>query len=696
MGSLCVKGEGLSRIQELKRNLSFALQESSWDDALSVLEKLVDLEGSQPAYHNQIGDIFLKSGRREAAMESFMRGIEAYRELGMLPNGAALCKKVLRLDPDQRDAVWYLGELKTRQGFLADGAEKVLESLRIFAEDPDYPKNQMLEKLATAESLQAGNREVLEFVATSYARMDESDLARCATLRIADLEEREGKRDKAGELRQLAQELNAESNAPPPAADRPPAAEEQAPALELAPSLPEPISAAQVDAPQVETLLVTAPELTPVEPVDRTPREEAPEETPEDGVAVSATEPDPAPVAEIEDASETDSAPFVTIEAAPVSMNEEFSDPEPGSLIEEEAPPEVVESIEVQPGMLFEAEPAAETHVEPEPEPEDERTPEPVVYEIPEPEGLELEPLEISASNIDEAAPIGTVAETEPETAEDDDETARLAASMLELLGETADGLPDVEVLGDGESEEDLLTTRQVIDTLSVDLQGSDEVRILRDEPERDFNEIPPPPEAPPVEEPVGEIADLMVTDSPFDGVEQDIEPVPEEPKAVVRDENEPISFDLSTTAEEALQTDDIHEVVGEFKRRMKEETGVMAPEERYQLGVSYMEMGLFEEALEEFELTLEHRVLGSKTREWMARCLLELNRPREIVLLLQTSLDAETYPHKSMVDLYYILGEAYEALKAWDLALDAFTKVYQLDPGFRNVQAKLAKLTTA
>jgi len=108
------------------------------------------------------------------------------------------------------------------------------------------------------------------------------------------------------------------------------------------------------------------------------------------------------------------------------------------------------------------------------------------------------------------------------------------------------------------------------------------------------------------------------------------------------------------------------------------------------------MEMGLFEEALEEFELTLEHRVLGSKTREWMARCLLELNRPREIVLLLQTSLDAETYPHKSMVDLYYILGEAYEALKAWDLALDAFTKVYQLDPGFRNVQAKLAKLTTA
>ena len=79
-----------------------------------------------------------------------------------------------------------------------------------------------------------------------------------------------------------------------------------------------------------------------------------------------------------------------------------------------------------------------------------------------------------------------------------------------------------------------------------------------------------------------------------------------------------------------------------------------------------------------------------------MARCLLELERPREIVLLLQTRLDAETYPHKSMVELYYLLGEAYEMLKAWDLALDAFTKVYQLDSEFRDVQAKLAKLTTA
>ena len=684
MESVCVKGEGLSRIQELKRNLSFALQDSSWDDALSVLEKLVELEGSQPAYHNQIGDIFLKSGRREAAMDSFMRGIEAYRDLGMLPNGAALCKKVLRLDPDQRDAVWYLGELKTRQGFLADGAEKVLEGLRIYAEDPDYPKTDMLEKLGTAESLQAGSRDVLEFVATSYARMNESERARSTTLRIADLEEREGKADKAVELRQLAREMAPDApGGGEPGGGAPP----DEPRIEAAPQKPEPISVTMDRTPPVESLMVTSPQLDPVMPPEETPEIEPPiAEEAEPDIEIESP-PELGPLVDVE--------PLATMETLTVTAPEEPTDTAPEAPRAGETAPVVEETVALASAAPQESEPAImevselEPDVLTEPEPEPDPEPDPVV---------ELSTNSL-ADGMDEASAPPEEAEPEPEPEKaEDDETARLAASMLELMGGDDGDLPDVEMLGEGETEEDLLTTRQVIDTLSIGLQGEDEVEILREEPEREFNVIPPPPSASVdrAPEPEPDIAEVMLSEPTFESVDLDDLPVPEEPKAVVQDANAPISFDLSTTAEEALQTDDIHEVVGEFKRRMKEHSGLMAAEERYQLGVSYMEMGLFSEALDEFEYTLEDRVLGAKTREWMARCLLALDRPREIVLLLQTSLDAETYPHKSMVELYFILGEAYVALKAWDLALDAFTKVYQLDPGFRDVQARLAKLTTA
>ena len=652
------KGELLSRIQELKRNLSLALQESSWDDALAVLEKLVSVEESQPAYHNQIGDILLKSGRQGEAITSFMRGIHAYRELGMYGNGAALCKKVLRLEPEQREAIWVLGELKTRQGFLADGAEKMLEALRLFGEDTGYARKSLLELLEQAEALQASSRPVLEFVAATYGRLGEQERARRATLRQADLEEGEGRREEAEVLRRLAREFEPAATTAPAPADTPSA----------------------VPAPPAGTPIKPAPPAAQLEPSTRPPMLRARPEDIERLMITRPGEPGPLPASALEatapSRAEDESFEAFTVSTPPASP------PAPR-----------------QPELRIELEAESRSELEPEPEPELEPEPEPEPAEAPESE-LEL-----------------------------DAEAAALAASMLEQL---EGDLPDVEVLSPKGDIEGLLTTHQIAEDLTSQLNVETAVEILAETPAPDEPSLaaarqpaaPPPLRADPVEREalVLELASveesLRVADgnwetgvqgrerageSPAAGGAPGEPPAPESPRERrrsidldTRAADGHFSFGLSTTAGEALQTDDIDEVLGEFKRRMKEQMGSMAPEERYQLGVSYMEMGLYEEALEEFEHTLEHKVLGQKTREWMARCLLELERPREIVLLLQARLDAETYPRKSMVELYYMLGQAYELLKAWDLALDAFTKVYQLDSEFRDVQARLAKLTGA
>jgi tetratricopeptide (TPR) repeat protein len=634
----------LSRIQELKRNLSLALQESSWDDALAVLEKLVSVEESQPAYHNQIGDILLKSGRQGDAITSFMRGVHAYRELGMYGNGAALCKKVLRLEPEQREAIWVLGELKTRQGFLADGAEKMLEALRLYAEDTSVGRKALLELLEQAEALQASSRPVLEFLAATYARLDERERARRATLRLADLEEGEGHRETAEKLRLLARDFEPAAEATPAAtgptaSTPPPAPEPPRPAVQLEPSSrPLALRARPED---IERLTITQPG----EPM-----------------------PPPAPSVGAPSAVSSDSFEAFTVSRPPTPPTA--------------APaPEAVEHME----------PTLDVDLEPE-------------------------------------------AESESEALDLDAEAAALAATMLAQLQAATPNLPDVEVLHTQHDLEELLSTRQIADDLTSQLHGDADVEVLAEvrvpaeaAAPRSALSSPPARSAVDGEPPALELASVQESLREAEGnwetrqrAGRGLVKPPGGPSAAADQpartaETEPrpgdrhrsidldqraaeghLSFGLSTTAGEALQTDDIDEVLGEFKRRMKEQMGSMAPEERYQLGVSYMEMGLYEEALEEFEHTLEHKVLGQKTREWMARCLLELERPREIVLLLQTRLDAETYPRKSMVELYYTLGQAYEMLKAWDLALDAFTKVYQLDSEFRDVQARLAKLTGA
>ncbi len=768
------KGDLLSRIQELKRNLSLSLQESSWDDALAVLGRLVEVEGSQPAYHNQIGDILLKSGRQLEAMDSFMRGVKAYRELEMFPNGAALCKKILRLDPEQRDAIWFLGELKTRQGFLSDGAEKMLEGLRAYAEDPDYARDDLLEKLGHAESLQAGNREALEFVATSYARMNEAEMARCTTLRIAELEEREGKGDKARELRRHAQELCPQTEEAQTADSVEP--ESVSEPLELAPVIPE--ASEETAVPQLDS---GSKDDESIESLTLTPPTEQPGEVPPavECEAHPAPECDSVPVSEIEaETASGDDVDIMEITTVPEAPEEAAADEEMVE-VETPAPPideiasEEVELLEITVPELTRTEPeyieaATETGVvEME---ETDSTPESKLEQSDEAEGEaddEVETMEfvlpetpdpdfqaILNPKIEEEAcePEATNSQESPQPISDHKEEAgALAESMLELMEGDGDDLPEIEILGGNSvTQEDQLTTRQMVGDLCGGLADGSGVELIHED---DGTEVlstsSPCPEV--MEQPgaTGSFADIMNTDPAMtwpgehswpggpggDGEKPDSEPdkgdddlelhsmgdslqeadgdwsaapsedesMPERPGHKKREihfdaggDGDPISFGLTTTAGEALQTDDVEEVLSEFRRRMKEQMGSMAPEERYQLGVSYMEMGLHEEALDEFEHTLEHKVLGARTREWMARCLLELSRPREIVLLLQTRLDAETYPHKSMVELYYVLGQAYEQLKAWDLALDAYTKVYQLDSEFRDVQEKLALLTNA
>ena len=156
-----------------------------------------------------------------------------------------------------------------------------------------------------------------------------------------------------------------------------------------------------------------------------------------------------------------------------------------------------------------------------------------------------------------------------------------------------------------------------------------------------------------------------------------------------------PRTVGLTTTIGEALQTDDVDQVLQKFREQMAEQMEDMSCEEHYQLGVSYMEMDLFEEALQEFGFTMDHPTLSMKSREWMARCYLKQDRPQEIIQLLADYLSRESYPRKSLVELYYLIGQAYQALERNDLAVDSFTKVYTLNTEFRDVKARLELLTS-
>ncbi|MCP4548974.1 MAG: hypothetical protein GY835_21170 [bacterium] len=591
----------MSRTQELKRILSLAMQDSNWHDALNVLNKLVKQEENQPAYHNQIGDILLKTGKQAEAIVSFLTGVEIYNELGMFPNGAALCKKILRFEPGHREATWWLGEMKTRQGFLADGAERMLEALHYYAEDPMITKDILVHRLGTAESLQPSNKSILEFVATTYAQAGEGVHAREVTLRVADIEEREGNTDKAETLRQLADGFC--PSIPESAEDQSPGISPPAAEIAAVPPVIEPESAQEV--PSMETAETVASAPNPQE-------------------STLTDEPD-----------------------APKAINDRKQN-------EDDLLRTLVGSDSVGDG----------------------------------------ENLEIITTNM--GAPDDSVTQTGHEKIFDlgqSDENIEIGDSAGEDT-EVSDTQSEIEVIDTAlqedvdEQVEPAIALQEAMDALSAEdgdadmldmtvqgfqIQSASDLLEVPDEAETETASSEAPSEEDEVSPDLGKLGTL---------------------DQFMSNKEEVLSVELTTTIGEAMQTDNIEEVLAEFRNKMAHQMGEMSAEEHYQLGVSYMEMELFSEAVEEFRFTLDHPMLSIKSREWMARCYLSLNMPWDLIELLGDYLNNESYPRKSLVELYYLIGQAYQSVDRPDKAVDSFTKVYSLDTEFRDVKARLEILT--
>jgi len=844
----------LSRIQEMKRQLSLAMQQSDWEEALSILGKMVG-QDAQPAYFNQLGDIYLKTGRRDEAISSFMEGVKGYRSLGMYPNGAALCKKVLRLEPEHREAVWLLGELKSRQGFLADGAEGMLEALQDYAEDPSADRDEIARMLGEIEQLHAANMKVLEYAATAYAQAGEMDQARSVTLRIADLvEEREGNAERAQQLREAAEHLK--PGVEPDlgtVADAPADADAARDVTAEAAGIVDDAAPERDGAPPTGD--ASAPETASEAPTAEAPAAEpAADEAKERGTSLERALEDTGPFAGGMPGIPEAGAGSLSMAGGIPGLSDSLGsgarvwDVTGTPAVADEASDAA--TLDVPDAEADEAAgenaPEAQDHSreadrDPESGPRDEAAPPDGGEYASDDDELERDAAEIERDAAEFARDAAEFAHAGEESAREDDSVA-IVADALEEAAEAAAGEAAVESEAAASGEEDSAEDEAANgETAGVTLVQDDDDFLLRStidetiesadevideavagaplgpafepggeaaeehafEPGGEAVEEPafePGGEAAeePAFEPVGEAAEEPAFEPVGEAAEEPAfepgggaaeepafepggeaaeepafepgggaaeepafepggeavgEPADEERDAAAAERDAPPAdetfvpdgfaeapavSDLGVGGGEATEeggekvweidevearlseiealdlshldsaADDdepvpddagdsprqVERVLGEFRERMEEQLGPMDLEERYQLGVAYMEMGLHEEALAEFDQILKHSFVSPKTRELMARCLLALGRADEVLPLLESVLNDEPHPRRSSIELYYLLGEAYEIMGQKDHALDSFTKVYQLEPDFRDVQRKLENLT--
>ncbi len=180
----------------------------SWSGAAEIYANILDMDKSNPSLLNEYGDVCLKAGETGKAMRQFLAAAAKYKQNGLLNNAQAVYKKVLRHDAKNLNANWFLAEIRSSQGLVADGVAHALTFLSSAEGVSGEIKEIFLKRCLELFDLYPGSDEVLERVEGIFRIWDlPLEMARAGCLR-ACLTCRAGEKETAqASVDQLVQQV---------------------------------------------------------------------------------------------------------------------------------------------------------------------------------------------------------------------------------------------------------------------------------------------------------------------------------------------------------------------------------------------------------------------------------------------------------------------------------------------------------
>ena len=115
-----------------------------------------------------------------------------------------------------------------------------------------------------------------------------------------------------------------------------------------------------------------------------------------------------------------------------------------------------------------------------------------------------------------------------------------------------------------------------------------------------------------------------------------------------------------------------------------------------YDLGVAYKEMGLLDDAVEEFQKALRSRAHRPAAYEALGQCFIEQARYDVAATVLLRALHEPGLDDQHRIGVLYLLAYAAEAQERLDEARGYYQRVHAINPNFRDVAARLNALGIA
>jgi tetratricopeptide (TPR) repeat protein len=229
-------------------------------------------------------------------------------------------------------------------------------------------------------------------------------------------------------------------------------------------------------------------------------------------------------------------------------------------------------------------------------------------------------------------------------------------------------------VLEDGSSEPEPLISD---DNLDLSLGGSLEHDLAQED------EAP----APSPSEPPGDYFDLA---SRLDTAAQ----IGQAYEAALPSTARPERTNLKVEAPENLATSEISDIIKEFKQGVLEEVGAEDYETHYELGISYKEMSLLDDAIEEFELAALESSMFVECQGVIGLCYIEKGDYANAIQAFHEARARVDSQSEEYQDLTYQIAVSYEESGSAKEAVNEFQSLYQMNAGYRDVKQRLKRLT--
>lgn len=152
----------------------------------------------------------------------------------------------------------------------------------------------------------------------------------------------------------------------------------------------------------------------------------------------------------------------------------------------------------------------------------------------------------------------------------------------------------------------------------------------------------------------------------------------------------EEVSEQIVLEEEANLKAPTLDTLLEEFKNKAKEELSVTDYAAHFNLGITYKEMDLIEEAIEEFKKAMKEKSWRLKSLEMLGVChelLDEIKRAEDIYKLV---INNKKFREDQKTAFFYHLGNLYARQGLYGDALQQYKKVIKIDQEFADVNDKI------